>query len=72
MARSLSQSLTATTQKLKGKKNGGKGKNKPSAKIKKTQKEMLYGILNERNIRQIQFGLNKKFSTWYGSAVYFE
>lgn len=38
MARSLSQSLTATTQKLKGKKNGGKGKNKPSAKIKKTQK----------------------------------
>ncbi|CAI4672447.1 CPA_1a_G0042130.mRNA.1.CDS.1 [Saccharomyces cerevisiae] len=72
MARSLGQSLTATTQKLKGKKNDGKGKNKPSAKIKKTQKEMLYGILNERNIRQIQFGLNKKFSTWYGSAVYFD
>ncbi|CAI4035600.1 hypothetical protein SMKI_13G2500 [Saccharomyces mikatae IFO 1815] len=72
MAGSIGQSLTATAQQLKGKKNGGKGKNESSAKIKKGQKEMLYGILNERNIKQIQFGLSKRFPTWYGSAVYFD
>lgn len=31
----------------------------------------LYGILAERNIREVQFGLHKRFETWYGSAVYF-
>ncbi|GCE98240.1 SAS complex subunit [Zygosaccharomyces mellis] len=34
--------------------------------------EDLYGILNERNIREVQFGTNKIFSTWYGSNVYFD
>ncbi|CCH62324.1 hypothetical protein TBLA_0H00310 [Henningerozyma blattae CBS 6284] len=33
--------------------------------------EELYGIQKERNIRQVQFGLGKKFLTWYGSNVYF-
>lgn len=31
----------------------------------------LYGILAEKNIREVQFGLHKRFETWYGSAVYF-
>lgn len=31
----------------------------------------LYGILNKSNIKQVQFGLNKRFDTWYGNAVYF-
>lgn len=34
--------------------------------------EGLYGILNERNIKEIQFGTNKIFPTWYGSNVYFD
>lgn len=34
--------------------------------------EDLYGILNERNIKEVQFGVNKKFPTWYGSNVYFD
>ena len=72
MAGSIDQSLIASTRQLKGKKNGGKGKNKSSANLKKDHKEMLYGILNERNIKQIQFGVSKRFPTWYGSAVYFD
>lgn len=32
----------------------------------------LYGILNERNIREVQFGVDKRFPTWYGSNVYFD
>lgn len=31
----------------------------------------LYGILNERNIKQVQFGIDKRFATWYGSNAYF-
>lgn len=31
----------------------------------------LYGILNERNIREVQFGIDKRFPTWYGSNAYF-
>ncbi|AGO13361.1 AaceriAFR221Cp [[Ashbya] aceris (nom. inval.)] len=31
----------------------------------------LYGILDRPNIKQVQFGLGKRFKTWYGSAVYF-
>lgn len=38
----------------------------------KSDNETLYGILNERNIRQVQFGLDKRFPTWYGSNVYFD
>ncbi|CAI4049767.1 hypothetical protein SUVZ_13G2610 [Saccharomyces uvarum] len=72
MAGSIDQSLIASTQQLKGRKNGGKGKNKSSTNLKKDRKEMLYGILNERNIKQIQFGVSKRFPTWYGSAVYFD
>lgn len=37
----------------------------------KGDKVEIYGILNERNIDKVQFGLNKLFSTWYGSTVYF-
>ncbi|KAL2709971.1 Histone acetyltransferase [Kluyveromyces marxianus] len=33
--------------------------------------EEVYGILDKRNIQYVQFGLNKRFSTWYGSNVYF-
>ncbi|CDH14671.1 probable Histone acetyltransferase SAS2 [Zygosaccharomyces bailii ISA1307] len=32
----------------------------------------LYGILNERNIKEVQFGIDKRFPTWYGSNVYFD
>lgn len=31
----------------------------------------LYGILNERNIKEVQFGIDKRFPTWYGSNAYF-
>lgn len=31
----------------------------------------LYGILKKPNIREVQFGMDKRFPTWYGSAVYF-
>lgn len=30
-----------------------------------------YGILDECNIKQVQFGIEKRFKTWYGSTVYF-
>lgn len=33
--------------------------------------ENLYGILSERNIKQVQFGIDKEFATWYGSNAYF-
>ncbi|KAK5963801.1 histone acetyltransferase PWA37_004129 [Arxiozyma heterogenica] len=36
------------------------------------EQEEIYGILEERNIKQVQFGLDKLFPTWYGSAVYFD
>ncbi|CCE64109.1 hypothetical protein TPHA_0G02720 [Tetrapisispora phaffii CBS 4417] len=36
------------------------------------QAEHLYGILHERNINEVQFGCDKRFSTWYGSNVYFD
>lgn len=32
----------------------------------------LYGILDERNIKEVQFGIDKRFPTWYGSNVYFD
>ncbi|KAL3232526.1 Histone acetyltransferase SAS2 [Nakaseomyces bracarensis] len=35
------------------------------------EEDGLYGILAEKNIREVQFGLHKRFDTWYGSAVYF-
>ncbi|AMD21768.1 HFL088Wp [Eremothecium sinecaudum] len=31
----------------------------------------LYGILEKRNINEVQFGIEKRFKTWYGNAVYF-
>ncbi|AET40475.1 histone acetyltransferase Ecym_6077 [Eremothecium cymbalariae DBVPG len=31
----------------------------------------LYGILEKPNIREVQFGLDKRFRTWYGITVYF-
>lgn len=33
--------------------------------------EELYGILSETNIKQVQFGIDKEFPTWYGSNAYF-
>ena len=39
--------------------------------MRNNDKEVLYGILNERNIREVQFGCDKRFPTWYGSTVYF-
>lgn len=35
------------------------------------EEEEVYGILEKRNIKQVQFGLDKRFPTWYGSNVYF-
>lgn len=32
----------------------------------------VYGLLDHRNIGNVQFGLEKNFDTWYGSAVYFD
>lgn len=37
----------------------------------KDEKEVLYGILSERNIKQVQFGIDKRFPSWYGSNAYF-
>ncbi|CDO91801.1 unnamed protein product [Kluyveromyces dobzhanskii CBS 2104] len=31
----------------------------------------IYGILDKPNIKYVQFGLNQRFGTWYGSNVYF-
>lgn len=31
----------------------------------------VYGILEKPNIRQVQFGIDKQFPTWYGTTVYF-
>ncbi|QLL30524.1 hypothetical protein HG536_0A03420 [Torulaspora globosa] len=39
--------------------------------VAENQEENLYGILSERNIKQVQFGIDKKFPTWYGSNAYF-
>ncbi|QLG72365.1 hypothetical protein HG535_0D00720 [Zygotorulaspora mrakii] len=37
----------------------------------KGEKDILYGILSERNIKHIQFGIDKRFPSWYGSNAYF-
>ncbi|KAG0670788.1 hypothetical protein C6P45_001797 [Maudiozyma exigua] len=47
-----------------------KAKKKPS--IKNTDDDQLYGILEKPNINYVQFGIDKKFHTWYGTNVYFE
>lgn len=67
----------------KRRKLGGRGrpktKSNPSStnkttKITKTGDEDsdVYGILEEKNIKQVQFGTGKLFPTWYGSTVYFD
>lgn len=35
------------------------------------EEDDLYGIQKECNIKDVQFGLNKRFKTWYGSNAYF-
>lgn len=50
--------------------NNSPKKRKPS-KYEEAEDE-VYGILEKPNIKQVQFGLDKLFPTWYGSAVYFE
>ena len=49
---------------------------KKSKKAKKAPpietEDKLYGILDEPNINFVQFGLNHRFHTWYGTNVYFE
>ncbi|CAB4254462.1 similar to Saccharomyces cerevisiae YMR127C SAS2 Histone acetyltransferase (HAT) catalytic subunit of the SAS complex (Sas2p-Sas4p-Sas5p) [Maudiozyma barnettii] len=40
-------------------------------KLPKDENE-LYGILDEPNINYVQFGVDKRFHTWYGTNVYFE
>ena len=47
-----------------------KAKKKPS--IKNNDEDQLYGILEKPNIDYVQFGVDKKFHTWYGTNVYFE
>lgn len=47
-----------------------KAKKKPS--IKNNDEDQLYGILEKPNIDYVQFGIDKKFHTWYGTNVYFE
>lgn len=59
------------------KKRKGDAVTNKSPKKRKTTKqeeeeEKVYGILEKPNINQVQFGLDKLFRTWYGSAVYFE
>ena len=44
---------------------------KPDKHNSSTEDEEIYGILDKPNIRYVQFGLNKRFATWYGSNVYF-
>lgn len=48
-----------------------KNSNKQTSSITSNSEE-LYGILQTRNIDKIQFGVDKIFSTWYGSNVYFD
>lgn len=55
---------------LKGK--IGKGGDTNGKESVEEEEEEIYGILEERNIQQVQFGLDKLFPTWYGSAVYFD
>ncbi|SCU92574.1 LAFA_0F11496g1_1 [Lachancea sp. 'fantastica'] len=37
-----------------------------------TVKEQLYGIIETRNIEYVQFGVDLRFPTWYGSTAYFQ
>ncbi|SCV05218.1 LANO_0H02652g1_1 [Lachancea nothofagi CBS 11611] len=39
---------------------------------KAVSKDQLYGILETRNIEHVQFGLEQRFPTWYGSTAYFQ
>ncbi|CCC70678.1 hypothetical protein NCAS_0F01940 [Naumovozyma castellii] len=61
--------LHEKTSKNVAKRRKGKGKGKDDSN---TSDENLYGILNERNIKDVQFGMDKRFLTWYGSNVYFD
>ncbi|SCU96929.1 LAME_0F17920g1_1 [Lachancea meyersii CBS 8951] len=39
---------------------------------KSIDKDQLYGILETRNVKYVQFGLEQRFPTWYGSTAYFQ
>lgn len=58
--------------------NTNKNKKTTTKNYKKSKKRhidnegQLYGILDEPNINYVQFGVDKRFRTWYGSNVYFD
>lgn len=54
----------SSSRKLLSKESHNKRENKDDNEI--------YGILDTKNIGQVQFGLDKLFPTWYGSTVYFD
>lgn len=66
--------LAIKKKKLKGKDNNAKENvgGEEEEEEDHDDDDEIYGILEERNIKQVQFGLDKLFPTWYGSAVYFD
>ena len=71
------QKAKVATVPAKRKKAGNKGsklprKRKGKHKAYRMGEDALYGILDERNINQVQFGVDKRFQTWYGTNVYFD